>query len=403
MLDFCDMNGYNQTVVIPLITSLISNPNTPFEQNRLLPCGLFCFLEKTIRRVYFLWYTLFILTGGDTMEYIRNTIEYPVYTSRAFQLYFDNMDIGMLDIETTGLSPKNSAFVLGGLVTPRDGYLEAEQYFAESLSREQETLNEFWAQSSGKDVLITFNGQHFDIPFIKERLSKPADPMPFHLDLFLLVKNFSPIRKFLPNLKQKSIENYMGLWQYRDDEISGKESVDLYYRFLTGKSDAIKQKILLHNHDDIVQLYRLLKIIEKSDFHKAMSNFGFPVKSSRENAPALVIEKISLKGGQLIISGRQYRNPAEYQCYDYNGNMCFVRFSKDAASFSIELPVIEQAGMMLLDLEALDLTGTPLDKYPACQEGFLILRSESGTNYMELNHFIKLFTERIIDQWITDK
>jgi hypothetical protein len=35
---------YNSIVVIPLITSLISNPNTPFEQNRLLPCSLFCFL-----------------------------------------------------------------------------------------------------------------------------------------------------------------------------------------------------------------------------------------------------------------------------------------------------------------------------------------------------------------------
>ena len=34
---------YNQIEVIPLIASLISNPNTPFEQNRLLPCSLFCF------------------------------------------------------------------------------------------------------------------------------------------------------------------------------------------------------------------------------------------------------------------------------------------------------------------------------------------------------------------------
>lgn len=41
MLDFCDMTRYNQTVVIPLITSLISNPNTPFNKRDLL--GLFCF------------------------------------------------------------------------------------------------------------------------------------------------------------------------------------------------------------------------------------------------------------------------------------------------------------------------------------------------------------------------
>ena len=35
---------YTTYVVIPLITSLISNPNTPFEQNRTHPCVLFCFL-----------------------------------------------------------------------------------------------------------------------------------------------------------------------------------------------------------------------------------------------------------------------------------------------------------------------------------------------------------------------
>jgi hypothetical protein len=37
---------YNKDVVIPLITSLISNPNTPFEQGKLLPCSLPCFLAK---------------------------------------------------------------------------------------------------------------------------------------------------------------------------------------------------------------------------------------------------------------------------------------------------------------------------------------------------------------------
>ena len=41
-----DRIHYNRLVVIPLITSLISNPNTPFEQNKLLPCGLFCFTAK---------------------------------------------------------------------------------------------------------------------------------------------------------------------------------------------------------------------------------------------------------------------------------------------------------------------------------------------------------------------
>ncbi len=334
------------------------------------------------------------------MEYIKKTIEYPVYNSRAFQLYFENMDIGVLDIETTGLSPKNSAFVLGGLASPSDGSLTAEQYFVENLSEESEVLQHYWESASSKDVLITFNGQHFDLPFIKERLNGHAGYTPFHLDLFQLVRNYSPIRKFLPNLKQKSIENYMGLWQYRKDEISGAESVDLYYRYLTEKTDDIKEKILLHNHDDIVQLYRLLKVLEKCDLHRALYNMGFPVKSANTY---IIVDTISLKGDQLKIYGRQIREPLEYQGYDYNGSMCYMRFDKNAESFHIELPLIEQAGMILLDLEALDMNTATLNKYPACQEGFLILCSGEETNYLETNHFIKLFLERILNQWIINR
>ena len=337
------------------------------------------------------------------MEYIKNTIEYPLYNSRAFQLYFGGMDMGVLDIETTGLSPKNSAFVLGGLASPCENGLIAEQYFAETLSQEQETLREFWQASISKDVLITFNGQHFDIPFIKERLEGPAGQMPYHLDLYLLVKKFSPIRKFLPNLKQKSIEDYMGLWQYRKDEIPGKESVDLYYRWLTEKRADIKEKILLHNHDDIVQLYRLLKVMEKVDLHRAMFHTGFPVKLPEELAPALVIENISIKGDRLKFSGRQYRDPAEYQAYDCNGAMCFIHFDKKTSQFTIELPLICQSGLTLIDMEALGFDHSALDKYPACQEGFLILQRDDEINYLETNHFIKLFTERILTLWITNR
>lgn len=337
------------------------------------------------------------------MEYIKKTTEYPLYNSRAFNLYFGGMDLGILDIETTGLSPRNSAFVLGGLASNEKGKLTAEQYFAETLSHEQETLKAFWEAASAKDVLITFNGQNFDIPFIKERLDGPAGRLPFHLDLYQVVKKYSPIRKFLPNLKQKSIEDYMGLWQYRKDEISGKDSIDLYYRWLTEKSQDVKEKILLHNHDDIVQLYRLLKVIEKTDLHQAMFYSGFPVRLAEGTAPALIAESIAIKGDLLRISGRQYRRPAEYQAYEYNGSMCFIHFDSKNGTFALELPLICQSGLTLADLQALGLEDTELDKYPACQEGFLILQNNDDINYLETNHFIKLFIERILSQWITNR
>ncbi|MCB6367617.1 hypothetical protein LI291_15695, partial [Intestinibacillus massiliensis] len=68
------------------------------------------------------------------MEYITDKIAYPLYASKAFDLYFDGMRLGVVDIETTGLSPQRSRFVLGGLLTVEDGMLQVQQFFAEDLS-----------------------------------------------------------------------------------------------------------------------------------------------------------------------------------------------------------------------------------------------------------------------------
>ena len=67
------------------------------------------------------------------------------------------------------------------------------------------------------------------------------------------------------------------MWAKRADEISGAESVDLYYRFLETGDRAVRDIILLHNKDDIMQLSRLIKILGKLDLHEIMFHTGFPV------------------------------------------------------------------------------------------------------------------------------
>ena len=86
----------------------------------------------------------------------------------------------------------------------------------------------------------------------------------------------------------------MGLWQSRDDEISGAESVELYNVYEKNHDPALGEKILLHNSDDILQLSRLLPVIGKSDFHKAMAALGFP-------AGPLTVRKISIGKDRLTI------------------------------------------------------------------------------------------------------
>lgn len=334
------------------------------------------------------------------MKYITDTISYPSYCSKAFQLYFAGMDIGVLDIETTGLNPQRSKFVLGGLLTPGEKQLEATQFFAETLEEEQETLRAYGAAVREKDLVLTYNGQHFDIPFIKGRSREPLD-LPFNLDLYLLVKSYSPIRAFLPNLKQKTVENFMGFWEHRKDEISGKESVDLYYSYLSSKDPEVRDKILLHNHDDIVQLYRLLKVLEKSDFHKAMSRMGFPIRS--QNGIRLVIERISTSENQLHIRGRQRYPAVSYRCFEWNDVPCSAHFDQEEETFAVSIPLIRHSGLTLVDLRALKMDIAPFEKYPGCQEGFLILEEPGKKHYLQTNHFIKLFLERILNQWIIKK
>ena len=40
------------------------------------------------------------------------------------------------------------------------------------------------------------------------------------------------------------------------------------------------------------------------------------------------------------------------------------------------------------------------EKYPGCQEGFLILEQQHEKHYLEINHFVKIFLERMLNQWI---
>ncbi|MCQ4635388.1 ribonuclease H-like domain-containing protein [Anaerovorax odorimutans] len=332
------------------------------------------------------------------MDYITDKITYPIYTSKAFDLYFGDMKLGVLDIETTGLSPRHSQFVLGGLLTVENGALQVRQFFAEDLKQEREALQAYLEAIGKADFLLTYNGQKFDLPFIRERTKDAPPKLPFNLDLYLLVKNYSPVRKFLPNLKQKTVENFLGLWDHRKDEISGAESVELYYQYLSQKEPYIKEKILLHNHDDVLQLYRLLAVLEKADLHRALFHMGFPVKS--DGTGALIVEKIGFSGNQLIISGRQLKGACDYKCFEWGEIPCSADFSRQKSIFSVSVPLIKHSGLILVDLAALKMDLSVFEKYPGCQEGFLILEQQGEKHYLEINHFVKVFLERMLNQWI---
>ena len=247
----------------------------------------------------------------------------PYFTSRILDGYFAGMRLGIFDIETMGLSPDRAACVLAGLmkVAP-DGSCVMRQYFAESVREEKQLLTKLFTDLNGFDYILTYNGKHFDLPFITKRAQRldlaERRLRPYNLDLYLCLNGHSEIRNLLPSLKQKSVEAYMGLAPGRGDEIYGKESIALYRAFESAfdetEKNELRRKILLHNHDDILQLYKIFPIILQTDIHKAFSALGFPV-AGQNGWPQLNVSFCKVSGGALLISGSHSAEPFLFSSY----------------------------------------------------------------------------------------
>lgn len=165
----------------------------------------------------------------------------------------------VLDIETTGLSRKyNSIFLIGICTIKKD--TEVKLFFAEDLEEEYKVLKSIEPYLNKN--IITFNGNTFDIPFIKEKFDfyNMNFPDVRGFDLYKYVKNYKHILN-LKNYKQKSIEEYVGI--QRDEFISGGEVVKAYENYLTNKDYENFKDVIIHNKDDIVGLTNSLKIVEE--------------------------------------------------------------------------------------------------------------------------------------------
>ncbi|MEG0830354.1 MAG: ribonuclease H-like domain-containing protein [Anaerovoracaceae bacterium] len=328
------------------------------------------------------------------MEYIRKQLNYTKYKSNAFEFYFKGMTIGALDIETTGLSPQNNKFILGGLAVAEKDSLILHQFFAENIDEEKQVLTDYINEVSNLDLILTYNGKNFDIPFMKKRGSGFCSEFPFNLDLYQIIRTSSNLKAYLPNLRQKTVENFMGFWDQRKDEISGRDSVDLYYRYMNTKDPTLKEQILLHNSDDVLQLYRLLTVLGKCDLHQALFQIGFPLIFN--DGMSLLVNEVVLKNrGPLVVHGIQTGTPVNYISYVDENHPYSATFNKENRLFKVSVPLIHKYGLTMVDFTALDLPTAPVEKYPFFGNGLLILANQGEKNYLETNHFIKLLLERI--------
>ena len=267
------------------------------------------------------------------------------YSGKSFDLYFGGLTPAVFDIETTGLSPSRDKVILTGILLVSGGTAKAIQFFAESPDDEKEVIEKTAAALTQADFVITYNGKSFDLPFIKKRAEKlGAGPFPdiYDLDLYTVIRSYSDLGSLLNSLSQKSIEDYLGIPDKRSDRISGFQSIKHYEHYVTTGSFDDEKKIILHNRDDILQLYRLLPVLKNCDLHKAMYAFGYPAGRIRVDSC-----RLSASGRQSV-SGLNVKAHATAEIMDY---IAFPR-----ADLPCRIIATSKTGLLEIDFPAERIT-----------------------------------------------
>lgn len=166
------------------------------------------------------------------------------------------------DIETTGFSRDNTILYLIGC-----GYFAEEgfqfiQWFNDDGTSEEEILLAFQNILSKKDwQLVTFNGNSFDIPYLKRHydlneLTCDIEKYP-SLDFYQFLKPFQNLFQ-MTHGKQKDWEHFLEL--YREDIYDGGQLIAVYKEYLMNKEEALLHNLLLHNEEDLLGMKYLLPL-----------------------------------------------------------------------------------------------------------------------------------------------
>jgi len=163
-----------------------------------------------------------------------------------------------LDIETTGLSM--APLFLVGLMYASEGRLVVDQLFARDYSEEAAVLGFLGEVMPRFDILVTFNGITFDVPFVQERMTIhrlrfPAPAM--HIDLLPLAR--SVVGGRTPNHRLQTLEMHF-CKRTRVGDIAGSDIPGAYHEFVRTHDAKDMANIIHHNRLDLVTMLQLVTI-----------------------------------------------------------------------------------------------------------------------------------------------
>lgn len=228
----------------------------------------------------------------------------------------------VLDIETTGVSRIHSKVVVVGLLDHLGNFT---QFAIEDESEEMTLLEEILPYLYNKHI-ITYNGQNFDIPFLKDRY-KHYGMEPFseqsQFDIYRFLISNRLITDF-ENFALQDIEKINNLERNENFEI--KDDILLYNKI----SDMDISKIMIHNKYDVINTESILSIVKEINNRKKFKILF------KDHVYTAKIEHIDLDKNILHIKSTLKNVDIPYRFED---GTYFLDWSKN--TLTIRLKVIE--------------------------------------------------------------
>ena len=180
----------------------------------------------------------------------------------------------LFDIETTGLKKEYCrVYLIGCAYIESDGW-HIRQWLTQEVADEINVLKAFGNFACGFKLLVTFNGERFDIPFVDFRNRYYGlDSKISGFESLDIYKEIKPAKKLLgaKSFSQKSVEGIMGI--RRDDKLDGGLLIPYYYEYEVTKSPENEKLLLLHNFEDVLGMGKILPVLNYPEILKG--NFSY--------------------------------------------------------------------------------------------------------------------------------
>jgi uncharacterized protein len=150
-----------------------------------------------------------------------------------------------LDIETTGLYPNEDSITVIGIYFCDEAEGQLVQLYDSSLN-----CDALLKVMEGTDNVYTYNGERFDLPFIKAHLGPDLSMMHKHTDLMFDCWRYNLKGGFKAVLRRLGIER-------ETEGLSGLHAIWLWEQYTKQKDQAALELLLKYNRDDVVNLKQL--------------------------------------------------------------------------------------------------------------------------------------------------